>query len=217
MAFMMPVVKNDWDIYKCNRSRRISECSNSQSCRSRKVSECKSEGPSLSTSPGSDFIVGSPGHRSVPANMSHPHLQLAKNIRHASILYLRKNYTSSFEPLLLVIHSLPITNRGTLSTQLNAGGNQRHLYFLPITQMTVLQYCTKLLIRCIKDNMLKQPNNYNELSIGNMLVLLQLDWPQEEDLLPLIIDQIRQRGTFSYLLFQAYIINVDILEELTYL
>ncbi|KAK4883162.1 hypothetical protein RN001_006481 [Aquatica leii] len=146
-----------------------------------------------------------------------PHLQLAKNIRHASILYLRKNYTSSFEPLLLVIQSLPITNRGTLSTQLNAGGNQRHLHFLPITQMTVLQYCTKLLIRCIKDNMLKQPNNYNELSIGNMLVLLQLDWPQEEDLLPLIIDQIRQRGTFSYLLFQAYIINVDILEELTYL
>lgn len=71
MAFMMPVVKNDWDIYKSNRSRRVSECSNSHSCRSRKVSECKSEGPSsLSTSPGSDFIVGSPGHRSVPNNMS---------------------------------------------------------------------------------------------------------------------------------------------------
>lgn len=71
MAFMMPVVKNDWDIYKSNRSRRSSECSNGQSCRSRKVSECKSECPSLSTSPGSDFIVGSPAHRSVPVNMSH--------------------------------------------------------------------------------------------------------------------------------------------------
>lgn len=71
MAFMMPVVKNDWDIYKSNRSRRSSECSNGQSCRSRKVSECKSECPSLSTSPGSDFIVGSPAHRSVPMNMSH--------------------------------------------------------------------------------------------------------------------------------------------------
>lgn len=70
MAFMMPVVKNDWDIYKSNRTRRVSECSNSTSCRSRKVSECKSEGPSLSTSPGSEFMVGSPTHRSVPANMS---------------------------------------------------------------------------------------------------------------------------------------------------
>lgn len=37
MAFMMPVVKNEWDIYKTNRSRRSSECSNPQACRSRKV------------------------------------------------------------------------------------------------------------------------------------------------------------------------------------
>lgn len=38
MAFMMPVVKNEWDIYKTNRNRRSSECSNPQACRSRKVS-----------------------------------------------------------------------------------------------------------------------------------------------------------------------------------
>lgn len=38
MAFMMPVVKNEWDIYKTNRTRRSSECSNPQACRSRKVS-----------------------------------------------------------------------------------------------------------------------------------------------------------------------------------
>ncbi|CAH0561010.1 unnamed protein product [Brassicogethes aeneus] len=70
MAFMMPVVKNDWDIYKSNRSRRVSECSNTSNCRSRKVSECRSEGPSLSTSPGSDFITSPTHNRSVPANMS---------------------------------------------------------------------------------------------------------------------------------------------------
>lgn len=69
MAFMMPVVKNDWDIYKSNRQRRVSECSNPSTCRSRKVSECRSEGPSLSTSPGSEFVT-SPTHRSVPGNMS---------------------------------------------------------------------------------------------------------------------------------------------------
>ncbi|XP_031333411.1 integrator complex subunit 10 [Photinus pyralis] len=145
------------------------------------------------------------------------HLSVAKNIRHSSILYLRKSYTSSFEPLLLAIQAMPLANRGTLSTQLNTGGTNRHLHFLPLTQMAVLQYCVKLLCRCIKDNLMKQSNSYNELAIGNILVLLQFDWPQEEDLLPLIIEQIRQRGSFSYLLFQAYIINVDILEELTYL
>lgn len=77
MAFMMPVVKNDWDIYKSNRCRRSSECSNPQLCRSRKVSECggsKSEGGvSLSTSPGSEYnsmMGSSPAHRSVPTNMT---------------------------------------------------------------------------------------------------------------------------------------------------
>uniref|UniRef100_A0A6P7G6U0 Uncharacterized protein LOC114334682 n=1 Tax=Diabrotica virgifera virgifera TaxID=50390 RepID=A0A6P7G6U0_DIAVI len=69
MAFMMPVVKNDWDIYKANRSRKVSECANPTSCRSRKVSECKSEGPGLSTSPGSEFVT-SPTRSSVPSNMS---------------------------------------------------------------------------------------------------------------------------------------------------
>ncbi|KAF2903241.1 hypothetical protein ILUMI_02937 [Ignelater luminosus] len=149
--------------------------------------------------------------------INEPNLMLTKNIRHASILYLRKNYTACFENILLTVQSFPITNRGTLSSQLIVGGTQRHLHFLPITQMAVLQYCIKLLTRCIRENLLKHSNSYNELAIGNVLVLLQLDWPQEEDILPSIMEQIHQRGSFSYLLFQAYIINVDILEELTYL
>lgn len=71
MAFMMPVMKNEFDIYKgSGKSRRISECSNNSNCRSRKISECsRSECPSLSTSPGSDFVPGSPAHRSHPMQM----------------------------------------------------------------------------------------------------------------------------------------------------
>lgn len=69
MAFMMPVVRKDYEIYKSNRNRRVSECSNPQSCRSKKTSECsKSEGPSLSTSPKNDYT--SPVHRSVPIPIS---------------------------------------------------------------------------------------------------------------------------------------------------
>lgn len=62
----MPVMKNEFDIYK-NRSRKVSECSNG-SCRSRKVSECRSECPSFATAPG-DYAA-SPAHRghSVPIN-----------------------------------------------------------------------------------------------------------------------------------------------------
>lgn len=61
MAFMMPVMKNEFDIYK-SRSRKVSECSNTSS---RKVSECRSECPSLSN----DYVA-SPVHRnqSMPIN-----------------------------------------------------------------------------------------------------------------------------------------------------
>ncbi|XP_055603055.1 uncharacterized protein LOC129754414 [Uranotaenia lowii] len=72
MAFMMPVMKNEFDIYK-GRQRRVSECSNQSACRSRKVSESsRSDCPSLSTSPGNEFAAGSPArHRSHPMYMSH--------------------------------------------------------------------------------------------------------------------------------------------------
>lgn len=75
MAFMVPVMKNNYDIYKTERTRRVSECSNSTTnntkCRSRKTSECsRSECPSLSTSPANDFMQAtSPAHRSQPMHM----------------------------------------------------------------------------------------------------------------------------------------------------
>lgn len=76
MAFMMPVMKKEFDIYRTSRSRRTSECSsNSSQCRSRKISECRSECPSLSTSPGNEFI-SSPAHRTqsiqIQRNLSRP-------------------------------------------------------------------------------------------------------------------------------------------------
>lgn len=58
--------------------------------------------------------------------------------------------------------------------------------------------------------------NYGSVSnsvLGNLLVLLQLDWNQDTYLLETIFDIIRNRRSFSYLLFPSYIINVDTVEE----
>ncbi|KAL3265827.1 hypothetical protein HHI36_010023 [Cryptolaemus montrouzieri] len=98
MAFMMPVVKNDWDIYKSKRNRRVSECSNTSTCRSRKVSECKSEGPSLSTSPGNDFHPPAPSTcKSVPSNMSkqNSYSRASSRASESSLQSPRKSSTSS--------------------------------------------------------------------------------------------------------------------------
>lgn len=105
---------------------------------------------------------------------------------------------------------------GTLSNNLIVGGNQRHLHYLPLTRLCILQYFVKILLRSVKESMQKM-SSFNDLSIGHIFTLVQLDWPQEEDLIPPLLAQIRENRTFQYHLFQNYIINVDILEELTYL
>lgn len=82
---MVPVMKKDFDIYKTGRSRRASDCSKSSACSSRKVSECRSECPSLSTSPESEYMNAvSPSHRSQPIqplnrNTSRPQISRASS------------------------------------------------------------------------------------------------------------------------------------------
>lgn len=46
---------------------------------------------------------------------------------------------------------------------------------------------------------------------------MQIDWPQEASMLTMITEKIVNRRSFSYPLFQTYLISVDILEELIYL
>ncbi|KAF7278146.1 uncharacterized protein LOC143190473 [Rhynchophorus ferrugineus] len=56
MAFMIPVVKNEWDIYKSNKPRKVSESNSVNSTtnsRSRKISECTSGSLSSSSRPKS--------------------------------------------------------------------------------------------------------------------------------------------------------------------
>lgn len=64
----MPVMKNDWDIYNSQRSRRASESAEKAGVggRVRKVSESRSEGPALSPRTAAAL---SP-HRSAPAMRS---------------------------------------------------------------------------------------------------------------------------------------------------
>lgn len=67
MAFMMPVMKNEWDIYHSQRTRRASESGQDpRTGRSRKISETRSEGPGGGSASGLGSALGSP-HRSAPA------------------------------------------------------------------------------------------------------------------------------------------------------
>merc|ERR1719474_100011 len=87
----------------------------------------------------------------------------------------------------------------------------RHLRFLDYTQSAVLGYCCKLITSLL------QELGTGDLALGHVLVLVQCDWPSLQDLLYLTLHRIKMKQGLSYPLFTQYVINIDILEELTFL
>jgi hypothetical protein len=57
---------------------------------------------------------------------------------------------------------------------------------------------------------------YSELAIGHILTLVQLDWPQEEEFVPPLMDEIQQHGSFNYVLFQVSQCKWFSIEKKTY-
>lgn len=132
-------------------------------------------------------------------------------ITRVSIYFCQQNYLACIENMLAALPLLP-TVEGILESDLIVGGKHRHLHFLPITKVAIMHYFCTLLIRIL----LKTGNN-SDLTYGHMLVLMQLGWPQEESVFINIMDAIRKKGVFHYHLFPAYIVHIDILEELSFI
>ena len=90
----------------------------------------------------------------------------------------------------------------------------RHMYFLQHTKQSILSYGCKLLIHILKDKSLEPAmNDTKDLSLGHVIVLLQYRFPEDGDLLRLLLHRIKSRETFSYPLFCRFVIVVDVLEE----
>lgn len=149
---------------------------------------------------------------------------LRRHLRLSSIYYCQGLYASSLDHILQVVTSLPSSSMHLTSSAhhltnmlFQSGQSNRHLHFLPLTRSQVLQYCIKLLVAALKHQCLSKLRPDNDLAIGHIITLLQFDWPLEEELMTYLMERIRQRGSFSYSLFQNYIVNVDVLEEFMYL
>ncbi|XP_021913688.1 integrator complex subunit 10 isoform X2 [Zootermopsis nevadensis] len=150
---------------------------------------------------------------------------LRRHLRLASTFYCQGLFARSLEHILQVITllpsssmltSLPSTHQLT-NVLLQPSQSNRHLHFLPLTRLQVLQYCIKLLVAALKHQCLSKLQPDSDLAIGHIITLLQFDWPLEEELMTQLMERIRQRGSFSYSLFQNYVVNVDVLEEFMYL
>ncbi|KAG7202000.1 hypothetical protein KM043_004689 [Ampulex compressa] len=153
-------------------------------------------------------------HHEVLARLPQEGTCLSAHLRLASTCFFLKDLKGMLEYIVLVVSALPTTN-GNVSRNLTVPG-MRHLHYLTLSRFSVIQYCCRLLLLAIKENF-SLPGAVGDLAIGHALVLMQIDWPQEASVLSSITERIINRGSFAYPLFQAYVICVDILEELTYL
>ncbi|GFT38349.1 integrator complex subunit 10 [Nephila pilipes] len=133
----------------------------------------------------------------------------------ASCYYFLGEYKHCLKILFDVILNLPPSS---LSTAKPAIGKcpARFLYFMGYNNKEILQYCISMLLKLYKckENV---DDNYKDVTLGYMLVLMQYDIEHEYELLNRIIETIKKTKSFCFQKFFNYIINVDILEEISYL
>lgn len=153
----------------------------------------------------------------IHANLQTQKDTLDKQVRLLSLSLSQGNINvTAFNQIVNILTELP-TNSGTeYLKNLCSISPGRHLVLLPLTRKTVTQYCTKVLVTVLKQKVLLD-SNCSSAILGNLLVLLQLDWPLETQFAETIFDIIRSRRAFTYPLFSSYIINVDMIEEFTYM
>lgn len=89
------------------------------------------------------------------------------------------------------------------------------LKLLPCTSKTMMPYCLQLILACFKLRAFTDIRD--DLALGHVVVLLQLDWPRGENLFLKAVDKICQQGSFQYENFFNYVTNIDMLEEFAYL
>ncbi|XP_049767483.1 integrator complex subunit 10 [Schistocerca cancellata] len=144
---------------------------------------------------------------------------LRRHLRLASICYCLGQYQAAVEQVMQVVtilSAVPASSPFVPGSLQQVSRSGRHLHFLPIGRSHLLYYCVKLVLATLK-KCLQRPDCDTDLIIGHMTVLVQLDWPLEEELMDQLVQQIHHKGSFTYSPFQHYVISIDLLEEFVYL
>lgn len=149
---------------------------------------------------------------------------LLTNLMFASTYHYLKNKNMCIESLFAVVKSIDkLRPGGELTENLTvfrptSTARIRHLHFLPLARLPVLQYCVRLLFNALKDAILHITSLPNlDTLMGHLMVLSQLDWPTERPLISSLCARIKEKGSFCYDLFSQYLIQIDILEEFMFM
>jgi integrator complex subunit 10 len=138
---------------------------------------------------------------------------LEKTIRLLSLVTNTINSTREiFDYVRVIMNDLPPINGNFLKNLTS----DRSLLFLPLTRHAIVQYCTRVIINCLKRKAFKESNiakgQIDDFQLGSLLILLQLEFYDNIPLVEHIFEIIRVKG-LEFPLFSSYIVNIDMIEE----
>ncbi|ESP02366.1 hypothetical protein LOTGIDRAFT_237998 [Lottia gigantea] len=126
--------------------------------------------------------------------------------------YCLGNFSKACEVVMDTIEFLEMPSEiEEVKDNVVVSGQGRQLLLLQCLDNEILPYCIQLLITCIKEKAFSSLSN--DMLLGHLLILLQYDWPKQDELFNDIIKKIRTQGSFTYNLFFHYVYCIDILEE----
>ncbi|XP_015927821.1 integrator complex subunit 10 [Parasteatoda tepidariorum] len=169
-----------------------------------------------------DMLIYERGHRDAVDHLTRLRDSAADHVHKnkivlqlASCYHFVNDYKRCLKILFEVIMNLPTTS-SNLSKPPLSKCPARFTYFMGYNNREIIQYCASMLLKQYKYKEITD-ENYKDMSLGYMLVLMQYDMEHEYEMLHKIIDIIKQAKSFCFPKFFNYIINVDILEEIAYL
>ncbi|XP_073836788.1 integrator complex subunit 10 isoform X2 [Musca autumnalis] len=139
----------------------------------------------------------------IKSSLVHHILKLGLNLLQGKLTF------EGFECILKILKELPTTS-GQFLEHLTLKV-PRHMIFIPLTQKALLQYCCKAIVTNLCRR-IYEPNCPDEV-LGDLLILLQLEYPREKELAEQIFSIIATRRNFTFNNFSAFIITVDFIEE----
>lgn len=141
--------------------------------------------------------------------------QLEKNVRLFGLALVQGSINVHlFELMNSILQNLPTTN-GYYLQNVSLYPAPRVLMLMPLTKRAILHYIVQTLITFLKAK-LSDPDCSNSV-MGNLLVLCQLNWPDESTIVEIIFEIIKSRRQFSYPTWTNYVVNVEIVEEFMYM
>uniref|UniRef100_A0A1B0GG98 Integrator complex subunit 10 n=1 Tax=Glossina morsitans morsitans TaxID=37546 RepID=A0A1B0GG98_GLOMM len=143
----------------------------------------------------------------IKSSLVHNLLKLSLNLLHGSLTF------DGFKCILKILTDLP-TTQGQLLEHLTLKV-PRHMIFIPLAQKALVQYCTKAIVTCLSRK-LYEPNCPDEI-LGDLLILLQVDYPRDTEMAEQIFSLIATRRSFVFRNFSMYVITIDFIEEFMYM